>query len=120
LIFLVAITAIADKNTADYLGPVKMSRKPIQLVLAFCAAVSALSGTAGAAELAVPPSAPALVSPAGTGCGRCGYLTVTYVRHRQLAMTYGPYFDPRLRDEPRYYWGPVRSFPRYQTFYPAQ
>jgi hypothetical protein len=35
-------------------------------------------------------------------------------------MTYGPYFDPRLRDEPRYYWGPVRSFPRYQTFYPAQ
>jgi hypothetical protein len=97
-----------------------MSRKPIRLVLAFCAAACALSGTAWAAEPAVPLKAPAAVSSAGPGCGRCGTLTVTYVRHRQLAMTYGPYFDPRQRDEPHYYRGPVRSFPRYQTFYPAQ
>jgi hypothetical protein len=101
-------------------GQRKMSRKPIQLVLAFCAAISALSGTAGAAELAVPAKAPALAAPAGTGCGRCGQLAVTHVRHRQLAMSYGPYFDPRVRDEPRYYWGPVQSFPRYRTVYPVQ
>lgn len=96
-----------------------MSRTLNRLVLAFSAGVCVLPGAAGAAELAVPLKAPAIASPAA-GCGRCGHLAVTHIRHRQLAMSYGPYLDPRQRDEPRYYWGPVRSFPRYQTFYPAQ
>lgn len=97
-----------------------MSLRPISIALAFVAVISVISAAAGAAELAVPFKAPSVVSPAGTGCGRCGELMVTRVRHRQLAMTYGPYFDPRERDEPHYYWGPMRSFPRYQTVYPGR
>ncbi|MDQ8732551.1 hypothetical protein [Bradyrhizobium sp. LHD-71] len=98
-----------------------MRRRPISFTLACVTLIiGAVAGSAEAAELAVPLKAPAVVSPAGPWCGRCGELIVTRVRHRQLAMTYGPYFDPRERDEPRYYWGAVRSFPRYQTVYPVR
>jgi hypothetical protein len=48
-------------------------------------------------------------------CGCCGCLHETYVRHRELRTTYGIGFDPRNYDtqEPHYYFGPVRSYPRY-------
>jgi hypothetical protein len=96
-----------------------MSRRSTSLALALFAAAAAFSGAAGAAELPVLRKAPAVVSPAEC-VARCGQLVVTQVRHKQLAMSYSPYFDPRLRDEPHYSWGPVRSFPRYQTVYPAR
>ena len=48
-------------------------------------------------------------------CGCCGCLHESYVRHRELRTTYGIGFDPRNYDtqEPHYYFGPVRSYPRY-------
>ena len=48
-------------------------------------------------------------------CGRCGCLQVSHVRHRELRSTYGTAFDPRNFDttEPHYYFGPVRTYPRY-------
>jgi hypothetical protein len=100
-------------------GATNMSRRSTSLALAVFAAAAAFSGAAGAADRPVLRKAPAVVSPAEC-VARCGKLVVTRVRHKQLAMSYGPYFDPRQRDEPRYYWGPVRSFPRYQTVYPAR
>ena len=47
---------------------------------------------------------------------RCGCLVVTHVRHREISMTFSPESDPRRFDEPRYYPGPVRSYPRYATW----
>ena len=51
----------------------------------------------------------------GPDCGPCGCLSVEYVHHRELLSTYGTGFDPRNYDEtePHYYFGPVRSYPRY-------
>jgi hypothetical protein len=48
-------------------------------------------------------------------CGTCGCLQVAPVRHKELRSTYGIGFDPRNYDgtEPHYYFGPVRSYPRY-------
>lgn len=98
-----------------------MGRSFVFAALIAFAASGHFFGTAKAAELPVLQRAPVAVAPAITHCGcRCGCLAVTYVRHRQLAMTYGPYLDPRERDEPRYYWGPVKRFARYQTVYPIQ
>jgi hypothetical protein len=87
--------------------------------MALFAAPGAFLGTASAAELAVAPRV-AAVAPAVTQCGcRCGCLAVTYVRHRQLEMSYGYLLDPRQRDEPRYFWGRTRNFARYQTVVPV-
>ena len=48
-------------------------------------------------------------------CGCCGCLQASHVRHRELRTTYGTGFDPRNYDtqEPHYYFGPMRSYPRY-------
>jgi hypothetical protein len=48
-------------------------------------------------------------------CGTCGCLQVSHVRHRELRSTYGIAFDPRNYDttEPHYYFGPIRTYPRY-------
>jgi hypothetical protein len=47
-------------------------------------------------------------------CGpRCGCPTVAQVRHRSLQQAYPATFDPRTRDEPHYYYGPVRTYVRY-------
>lgn len=81
------------------------------LAVMMSAVASLLTGAARAADMGVPESA--AVAPAG--CGPCGCLTVTYVRHRELRSTYGTGFDPRNFDEtePHYYFGPMRTYPRY-------
>ena len=47
-------------------------------------------------------------------CGpRCGCPVVRYVRHNELRMGYPSSFDPRVQQEPRYFYGAVRSYARY-------
>jgi hypothetical protein len=48
-------------------------------------------------------------------CGPCGCLEAGRVRHRSMETTYGTGFDPRNYNttEPHFYFGPVRSYPRY-------
>jgi hypothetical protein len=82
-----------------------------------------LAGVLAAAGVTMAPSfAPAadlaVAAPmrhAARWCGPCGCLHVGYVRHRELRTTYGIAFDPRNYDtqEPHYYLGPVRAYPRY-------
>lgn len=78
-------------------------------------------GSAQSAELAVKPDRYVRsYEPSRPACGcRCGCLAVTHVRHREIAMTFSPETDPRRYDEPRYYWGQVRTYPRYRTWYDA-
>ncbi len=75
------------------------------------AGVPVVSGSATAADLAVP----AQRSAAAHWCGCCGCLHASYVHHRELRSTYGLAYDPRNYDqtEPYYYFGPVRAYPRY-------
>ena len=91
-----------------------MKRALIAATLALLAVVSGPTGSAVADEWQPRARRSAAVAPA-RDCGCCGCLVVSHVRHRQLAMTYGYGLDPRRREEPHYYWGPVRSFPRYQV-----
>ena len=50
-------------------------------------------------------------------CGPCcGCPDVVFVRHRELRMGYPYSFDPRVRDEPHYYYGPVRKYARFGKF----
>ena len=75
------------------------------------AGLAAGSGSAAAADLPIPTK-----SARATGwCGPCGCLHVTYTRHRELLTTYGTGFDPRNYDtqEPHYFYGAVRAYPRY-------
>jgi hypothetical protein len=81
------------------------------LGIAIAAGANGMSSFARAADLQV-------VGPAHYGtrsCGCCGCLHESYVRHRELRTTYGIRFDPRNYDtqEPHYYFGPVRTYPRY-------
>lgn len=48
-------------------------------------------------------------------CGpRCGCPTAVYVRHRSLEAAYPYTLDPRTKgDEPRYSYGPSRTYVRY-------
>jgi hypothetical protein len=74
------------------------------------AGLPAVSQSVRAADLEVPP-----IHQAARSCGPCGCLHVSYVRHRELKATYGIAFDPRSYDqtEPHYFWGAVRTYPRY-------
>jgi hypothetical protein len=82
-----------------------------------------MAGMVAAASAAIPPAlsvaadlqALAPTRQAPQCCGTCGCLQVTHVWHRELRTTYGAGFDPRNYDttEPHYYFGPVRSYPRY-------
>src|SRR5262249_12097229 len=92
-----------------------MKRVLIGGILALLTIVSGSIGSAVADEWRpVKARRSAVVAPV-RDCGCCGCLVVTHVRHPQLAMTYGWQLDPRRREEPHYYWGSVRAFPRYQT-----
>ena len=86
--------------------------------------IRALAGLGSAAVLLVafsgtPVPAADLKVPGGVAygpdCGPCGCLRVAYVRHPTIQTTYGTGFDPRNFDtqEPHYFLGKVRSFPRY-------
>jgi hypothetical protein len=59
-------------------------------------------------------SAPRLANPYCGPC--CGCPVVTFVRHRELEMGYPLRFDPRVLDEPRYFYGPVRTYARFGRF----
>ena len=71
----------------------------------------ASASTTVAADLSVQTR----VERAGSECGPCGCLQVTYVQHPELWSTYGLDFDPRNYDttEPHYYLGPIRAYPRF-------
>jgi hypothetical protein len=48
-------------------------------------------------------------------CGpRCGCPIVTFVRHRELRQYYSYALDPRERDEPRYTYGAMRTYARFE------
>ena len=96
-----------------------MGRPFVIVGLALFAATASFSGSARAADYAVKTRVAVAAVTSSCGC-RCGCLAVTYVRHRQLAMSYGYNLDPRARDEPRYFWGRERAFPRYETVYPVR
>jgi hypothetical protein len=50
-------------------------------------------------------------------CGPCcGCPVVTFVRHRELRMGYPYSFDPRIMDEPHYFYGTVRTYARFGRF----
>lgn len=94
-----------------YRGKISMSKRMISaLLLGMATAVCAMPMTnpAAAADLAVP-------APVASTCPRCGCLQVWHIQHRELRSTYGLDYDPRNYDqtEPHYYYGPVRSYPRY-------
>jgi hypothetical protein len=44
-----------------------------------------------------------------------GCPAVTYVRHRSLRQYYESSFDPRERDEPRYAYGSVKTYARFEN-----
>jgi hypothetical protein len=69
----------------------------------------AADSPATAAELSTLPR----IRYASPWCYCC--LHVSYVRHRELRTTYGIGFDPRNYDttQPHYYYGPMRTYPRY-------
>jgi hypothetical protein len=63
----------------------------------------------------------AIDRPSTPYCGpRCGCPTVTFVRHRQLGQYYASGFDPREREEPRYSYGAVRTYARFERRYYAE
>jgi hypothetical protein len=72
-------------------------------------------GPLRAAEMPVPTDVTQAPNLVPNDCGPCGCLSVTYVDHRELRSTYGLNYDPRNYDttEPQFYFGPVRSYPRY-------
>ena len=89
--------------------------KPIRsaLLIGILAATGATMTTSFAPAADLPALAP--VRHAARWYGPCGCLHVGYVRHRELRTTYGIGVDPRNYDttEPHYYFGPMRSYPRY-------
>jgi hypothetical protein len=76
------------------------------------------STPAVAADYPVARIRHAYVSPqADPYCGPCcGCPVVRFVRHRELRMGYPYSFDPRLLDEPNYFYGPVRTYARFGRF----
>jgi hypothetical protein len=70
-----------------------------------------------AADYAVHPRARYAQIDRSPYCGpRCGCPTVTLVRHRELRQSYASGFDPRERDEPRYSYGALRTYARFENF----
>ncbi|MCP3460096.1 hypothetical protein [Bradyrhizobium sp. CCGUVB23] len=100
--------------------------------LAFLALASSLTVASAApsfaADYAVPPitrhaaTVPYIDRGPNPYCGpRCGCPIVARVRHHSLEQAYSYTFDPRTRDEPHYYYGPVRTYVRYANpAYPEQ
>jgi hypothetical protein len=88
-----------------------MGRALFAVTAALGVFTSAALGPLRATELSIP--SPGTAAPAN--CGPCGCLAVGFVYHRQLEATYGLSYDPRNYDttEPRYYFGPIRRYPRY-------
>lgn len=86
-------------------------RRSLLAVGVSVAATTLSCSCTGAAELRAPRP---IAHPAGY-CGPCGCLGVEYVYHRELRSTYGLGFDPRNYDttQPKYYFGPIRAYPRY-------
>lgn len=98
-----------------------MSRSYVVLVALTSAVIGSIM-PARAADYAVPPrkarvAASLLQIDRGPNpyCGpRCGCPAAVYVRHRSLEASYPYTIDPRTKsDEPRYSYGPTRTYVRY-------
>ena len=51
-------------------------------------------------------------------CGpRCGCPAIINVRHRELRQYYASSFDPRERDEPRYSYGAMKTYARFEKYF---
>src|SRR3979490_2264427 len=75
------------------------------------------SAPAIAADYSVPRVRHASVARDNPYCGpRCGCPVVRFVRHRELRMGYPYSFDPRILEEPHYFYGPVRTYARFGRF----
>src|ERR1700689_2711694 len=75
------------------------------------------SAPAVAADYSVAPIRHARAPLANPYCGPCcGCPVVAFARHRELEMGYPLRFDPRVLDEPHYYYGPVRTYTRFGRF----
>jgi hypothetical protein len=76
-----------------------------------------VTGPAIAADYAVHPRQQYVTIDRGPNpyCGpQCGCPEVVFVRHRELRQSYASGFDPREREEPRYSYGAVRTYARYE------
>jgi hypothetical protein len=84
--------------------------------------VSLQVSPAVAADYSVPPvvkqARVAKVKNPYCGC-KCGCPVVTLVRHREVLMGFPHTFDPRVDNEPRYFYGRMRTWPRYARAVPA-
>jgi hypothetical protein len=75
------------------------------------------SAPAVAADYSVPRVRHAYVARDNPYCGPCcGCPVVRFVRHRELRMGYPYSFDPRILEEPHYFYGPVRTYARFGRF----
>lgn len=74
-----------------------------------------------AADYPVAPVAKQARAAKSPYCGcKCGCPVVTMVRHREVLMGWPNTFDPRREMEPRYFYGGMRSWPRYARAVPAR
>src|ERR1700730_644670 len=84
--------------------------------------IAALVGTvfaapAVAADYPVAGGAHAYERQANPYCGpRCGRPAVRLARHREPGMGDPSSFDPRVMDEPHYFYGAVRTYARFGRF----
>jgi hypothetical protein len=102
-----------DSNLKRLTRGMPMSKEMLALVVTFM--VAGAMGSAAAADLSSEKQHARARPDQYTACGPCGCLQVGYVLHRELRSTYGAGFDPRNFDqtEPYYYFGRMRSYPRY-------
>src|SRR5262245_53123464 len=102
---------VMRKPRSQRRGAMSKALSVLMLGIAIAVGAMGLSSFARAADLQVVGPAPY----ATRWCGCCGCLQASHVRHRELRTTYGIGLDPRNYDtqEPHYYFGPMRSHPRY-------
>jgi hypothetical protein len=76
-----------------------------------------------AADYAVPPRERHATIDRGPNpyCGpRCGCPAATFVRHRELRQSYASSLDPREKDEPRYSYGAMKTYARFENQFEPQ
>ncbi len=95
----------------------------ITVSMAAIAGIALFSTCATAADYSVNPR-PAraeAVEQKSPYCGcKCGCPVVTFVRHRELRMGYSSDFDPRVLDEPHYYYGATKTYARFENNVPSR
>jgi hypothetical protein len=103
---------------AGNLGDSAMSRSFLGFALASVIGLTLAAPAVAADYEAHPRSSRYVTIDRGPNpyCGpRYGCPEVTYVRHRSLRQYYESSFDPRERDEPRYAYGAVKTYARFEN-----